>query len=88
MAQMAEQARAIVAAGKVEVLEDAAADLSTRPAVEPELAKACVIAAGYLAAASVNAEGADNLPANSDDDRCWLSCCCQRECGRCRQLAS
>ena len=67
MAQMAEQARAIVAAGKVEVLEDAAADLSTRPAVEPELAKACVIAAGYLAAASVNAEGADNLPANSDD---------------------
>ena len=67
MAQMAEQARAIVAAGKVEVLEDAAADLSSRPAVEPELAKACVIAAGYLAAASVNAEAADNLPANSDD---------------------
>ena len=32
MAQMAEQARAIVAAGKVEVLEDAAADLSARPA--------------------------------------------------------
>ena len=68
MAQMAEQARAIVAAGKAEVLEDAAAYLSARPAVEPELAKACVIAAGYLAAASVNTEGADNnLPDTSYD---------------------
>ena len=65
MEQIAEQARAMVA-DNAEMPEHSA-NIAAKVEVEPELAKACVIAAGYLAAASVNTEGADNLPANSDD---------------------
>ena len=67
LTQMAGQARALMAANKAEVPDDMLASIVAQPIVEPELAKACVIAAGYLAAASAHAEATDNSATHDND---------------------
>ena len=67
LTQMAGQARALMAANKAEMPDDMLASIVAQPIVEPELAKACVIAAGYLAAASAHAEALDHSADHNND---------------------
>ena len=67
LTQMAGQARALMAANKAEMPDDMLASIVAQPIVEPELAKACVIAAGYLAAASAHAEALDHSTDHNND---------------------
>ena len=72
MTQMVGQAHTLMAGNNTEVAEDMLAGIAAKAVVEPELAKACVIAAGYLAAASANVETLENSSNNNNNKNCEL----------------